>query len=154
MDNIEYFELGTILSVTTGYNCVDNFDKVWELIWFVCDDDMIGPIGLGTVKDKIKEHLFTLYPELKTVEFQKGKNINVFVSKQEEKFGKTLPVTKLGINLPIEDRIKKLSHLPSNDSEVIAELLSDFKYDPSKTEQILNKYNSLPEAERLIKTLN
>lgn len=52
------------------------------------------------------------------------------------------------------DRIKKLSHLSSNDSEVIAELLRDFKYNPSKTEQTLNKYNSLPEAERLIKTLN
>ena len=79
MDNIECFELGTILSVTTGYNCVDNFDKVWELIWFVCDDDMIGPIGLGTVKDKIKEHLLTLYPELKSVEFQKGKNNLSFI---------------------------------------------------------------------------
>jgi len=38
MSEVKQFELGTILTITTGYNCVDNFDKVWHLVWFVCDD--------------------------------------------------------------------------------------------------------------------
>ena len=30
MGEIKKFELGTILTMTTGYSCVDDFDKVWN----------------------------------------------------------------------------------------------------------------------------
>ena len=102
MNEVKRFELGTILTITTGYNCVDNFDKVWHLVWFVCDDNMIGPIGLGMVKDEVKEHLLTIHPELKDIKYEKGSNIHEFITEQEEKFGSVLPVTKLGMKLPEE----------------------------------------------------
>ena len=102
MREVENFELGAILSMTTGYSCVDDFDKVWKLVWFVCDDNMIGPMGLGMVKDKVKSHLLAIHPELKNVRYQKGKDIHEFIFQQEEKFGSVLPVTKIGVKLPEE----------------------------------------------------
>ncbi len=102
MSKVENFELGAILSMTTGYSCVDDFDKVWKLVWFVCDDNMIGPMGLGMVKDEVKNHLLAIHPELKNVKYQKGKDIHEFIFQQEEKFGNVLPVTKIGVKLPKE----------------------------------------------------
>ena len=102
MRGVKNFELGAILSMTTGYNCIDDFDKVWKLVWFVCDDNMIGPMGLGMVRDEVKSHLLAIHPELKNVKYQKGKDIHEFVSQQEEKFGSVLPVTKIGVKLPEE----------------------------------------------------
>lgn len=106
MSEVENFELDAILSMTTGYNCVDDFGKVWKLVWFVCDDNMIGPMGLGMVKDEVKSHLLTIHPELKNVRYQKGKNIREFIFQQEEKFGNVLPVTKIGVKLPEEYKTK------------------------------------------------
>ena len=102
MSEVKNFELGAILSMTTGYSCVDDFDKIWKLVWFVCDDDMISPMGLGMVKEEVKSHLLAIHPELKNVKYQKGKDIHEFVSQQEEKFGSVLPVTKIGVKLPEE----------------------------------------------------
>lgn len=97
---VENFELGTILTMTTGYTCTDDFDKVWRLVWFICDDTMINTTGLFIVKDDIKKHLLTIHPELKNVKYQKDRDLNNFLIEQEEKFGSVLPVTKLGVKLP------------------------------------------------------
>lgn len=153
MSIVKKFELGAILSMTTGYSCVDDFDEVWKLVWFVCDDNMIGPMGLGMVKDEVKSHLLAIHPELKNVKYQKGKDIHEFVSQQEEKFGSVLPVTKLGVKLPEEYTIKTSSYVPSNDSEVIANLIDGLEYDPSKTDEILAKYENLGKSEGLVKRL-
>lgn len=32
MSEVKQFELDAILTIITGYNCVDNFDKVWQLV--------------------------------------------------------------------------------------------------------------------------
>ena len=150
---IKYFELGTILTMTMGYSCVDNFDKVWMLVWYVCDDNMIGPMGLGMVKDEVKSHSLAIHPELKNVKYQKGKDIHEFVFQQEEKFGSVLPVTKLGVKLPEEYTIKTSSYVPSNDSEVIANLIDGLEYDPSKTDEILARFENLGKSEGLVKRL-
>ena len=99
-DIVKNFELGAILTMTTGYNCTDNFDKVWKLVWFVCDNNLINTTGLFVVKDDIKNHLLTIHPELKDIKYQKGRDITEFLVEQEEKFGSILPVTKLGVSLP------------------------------------------------------
>ena len=153
MGEFEEFELGAILSMTTGYSCVDDFNKVWKLVWFVCDDNMIGPMGLGMVKDEVKSHLLAIHPELKNVKYRKGKDINEFVSQQEEKFGRTLPVTKLGVELPDEYTIRTSSYVPSNDSEVIANLIDGLEYDPSRTDEILAKFEKLVKPEGPVKCL-
>ncbi len=44
MSKVKDFKLGAILTMTTGFSCIDDFNKVWELVWYVCDDNMIGPI--------------------------------------------------------------------------------------------------------------
>ena len=106
MNKIKNFELGTILTMITGYSCVDDFNKVWNLVWYVCDNNKIGPIGIGMVKDEVKSHLLTIHPELKSISYQKGKKIDEFVSQQVEKFGSVLPVTKLGVEIPEKYRIK------------------------------------------------
>lgn len=100
MSNVKKFELGAVLSMTTGYNCVDDFDKVWELVFFVCNDNMMGPMGLGMFKDRIKEHLLSIHPELANVKYNKNRDINDFISEQEEKFGSFIAVTQLGVKLP------------------------------------------------------
>ena len=102
MSEVENFELGTVLTMTTGYSCVDDFDKVWKLVWYVCDNDMIGPLGLGMVKDEIKSHLLAIHPGLKNVRYQEGEDIHEFVLQQEQIFGSVLPVTKIGEKLPEE----------------------------------------------------
>lgn len=153
MDEIKNFELGTILTMTTGYSCVDDFDKVWKLVWYVCDDNMIGPMGLGMVKDEVKNHLIAIHPELANVRYKKGKDIHKFISEQEEKFGKILPVTKLGIELPKEYRIKTSSYVSSNDSEVIADLIEGLEYDPSKTDEVLARYEHLVKTDGPVKRL-
>ena len=102
MNEVENFELGAVLTMTTGYNCTDDFDKVWKLIWFVCDDNMIGPLGAGMVKNKIKRHLLTIHPELKEAIYHKGEDVREFVLEQSKKFGSEIPVTRLGIKLPEE----------------------------------------------------
>lgn len=149
MSKVKNFELGTILSMTTGYSCVDDFDKVWKLVWFVCDDDMIGPMGLVMVKDEVKSHLLAIHPELRNVKYQKGKDIHEFVSQQEEKFGRVLPVTKLGVKLP-EDSSSLTS---SNDSEVMANLIDGLEYNASKTDEILAKLENLGKQEGPVKCL-
>ena len=102
MEKIRNLELGAILTMTTGYKLVDDFNKVWELVWFVCDDNMIGPLGLGLTKDEIKKHLLSIHPELRGVKYQNVKDINEFIREQEEKFGRFLPVTIMGEKLSEE----------------------------------------------------
>lgn len=153
MEEIKNFELRAILTMITGYSCVDDFDKVWKLVWYVCDDNMIGPMGLGMVKDKVKNHLLRIHPELENVKYKKGKDIHKFISQQEEKFGTILPVTRLGMKLPKEYKIKTSSYVPSNDSEVIADLVEHFEYDPSKTDEVLAKYENLVKIDGPVKSL-
>lgn len=106
MDDVKDFELGTILTMTTGNVFVDNFIKVFELAWFVFNDNFINTIGLDTVKNNIKEHLFTIYPELRNVKYRKGVNPDKFLEEQEKIFGSYLPVTRLGQKLSERKRSK------------------------------------------------
>ncbi len=91
------FELGTILTFTTGINCTDNFYKAYELAWFVFDDKFITGTGLRIVKDKLKEHLLNLYPQLKDVNYiaYLETSFEAWLSAQKEKYGELLPVRQL-----------------------------------------------------------
>lgn len=109
MGEVREFELGAILSMTTGHSCVDEFGKVFELVWFVCDDPFINSMGIGMVGEDVKKHLLTIHPELRSVIFRRGQNVEKFMRVQEEKFGKYLPVTREGEKLPKEyNESKKL----------------------------------------------
>lgn len=149
MSKVKNFELGTILSITTGHICVDEPSKIWKLISFVCDDYMIKTMGFGMINYEVRNHLLTLYPNLKDIKYQEGMNKYEFISKQKEKFGDILPITKLKIKLPKEYTIKTSSYVPSNDSEYIANLIEGFKYDSSKKNKVLTKYKKLVKQNKL-----
>lgn len=100
MNEVENFELGAILSIITDFKVIDDSDKMFELAWFVCNDNLIGTIGLMHIQNKLKEHLLTIHPELKEIKYKYGENVDEFILRQEEKFGHMLPVTRLGEKLP------------------------------------------------------
>ena len=107
MTRVEEFELETILSMTTKYSWTDDFDKVFKLVWFVCNDPFINSYGLGMVRDEVKNNLLTIHPELKDVKYKKGQDIKEALKEAEEKYGKTLPVTQLGEKIPEEYKTKE-----------------------------------------------
>lgn len=57
------------------------------------------------------------------------------------------------IKLKYKNRIKTPSYVSSNDSEVIANLIDGFEYDPSKTDEILAEYKDLDKTTGPIKGL-
>ena len=152
-EKVKNLELEAILTITTGYSCVDDFDKVWKLVWFVCDNNMIGPMWLGMVKDQVKNHLLTIYPELKEAKYQEGKDIDEFISQQVEKFDRVLPVTKLGIKLPEKYKMRTSSYNSSSDSKVVDGSLGGFEYDLDKTDQALSKNENFDKNDELVKCL-
>ena len=63
--------------------------------------------------------------------------------------GKLNPDDYIHIGMPCPEPVLKVSPcIPSNDSENIAELLQGFKYDPSKTDEVLEKYAKLTEQQK------
>jgi len=98
------FSLEAILSITTGISCTADFDKVYELVWFVYNDSLINSLGLGIIKDELKEHLLNIHPELRDISYSKKslKNksyLTNWLEKQKETFGEILPVSRLGESL-------------------------------------------------------
>lgn len=98
------FELGTILTFTTGINCTNDFGKVFELAWFIYDDKLINDSGLLMLKDEIKRHLLALYPQLEGVTYnpQFETSFEDWLLAQKLKFGETLPISQLGLKLSIK----------------------------------------------------
>ena len=150
---VMYFKLKSILTFTTGHFCDDDYIYFWNFVHFVCDDAPIGPYSLEKVVDKVKNHLLTIHPELKNVKYKECQDTREFVSQQEEKFGGFLPVTRLGEKLPKAYRIRTSSYVPSNDSEVIADLIDCLEYDPSKTDEVLARYENIVKTDGPVKSL-
>lgn len=99
---------------------------------------MIKSMDFRIINYKVKNHLLTIHPFLKDIKYQDNMDRYEFISKYEKEFGYILPVTKLGTKLP-----KVSSYIHSNDSEFIADLLTNFKYDQNKTNEILTKYKKI-----------
>ena len=96
---VRNFDIRTILSLITGINYTDDFSKVYELVWFVCNDNLISPLGLKVVKEDVKKHILDLYPELEGLKTTTTKNFSKFLYEIKEKYNNTLPITKLGFEL-------------------------------------------------------
>lgn len=52
-----------------------------------------------------------------------------------------------------DDKVETSSYVPSNDSEVIANLIDGLEYDPSKTDEILAKFEDLGKPKGPVKCL-
>ena len=104
------FELETVLSVTTGISCVDNFSKVYDLAYFIFDDDGISPLALGMMKPKMIEHILDIHPELKgvTPTWKERKNLDSWIETQKANFGERLTISQYGEKLPEKEAVKKI----------------------------------------------
>ena len=93
------FDLDAILTITTGVKCTDDFNKVYELFWFIFEDDLIGPLGIGMLKDTARNHILRIHPELKNVRYDQSMDIDTWVNNQKEYFGDKLTISILGENV-------------------------------------------------------
>ena len=105
---VQYFDLSAILSIILDRNLCKKFYDVYELVWFVCNDNLINDTGIRVESVRIKPHLLAIHPYLSSITFKEGENIDEFLKAQEEKFGTNLPVTRLGVELP-KRCIKKIA---------------------------------------------
>ncbi len=95
------FELETILSVTTGISCTDDFGKVFELAWFVFNDDSIHSSGLCVLSETLKNHLLEIHPQLRGINYNSQVEINfdAWLFTQRLEHGETLSVCQINQTL-------------------------------------------------------
>lgn len=126
------FELETILSVTTGINCSNDFSKVHELACFVFNDNFMNTMALEFCKDDLKEHLLDIHPQLRNVTppiIHYGIFLDSWLRQQKEKFGKFLPVSEFEKTLVEEKQNLTVLAIPSDQAFVVApEKSKKFKY--------------------------
>lgn len=110
------FSLESILSVTTGVTCTNNYDDIFELAYFVFDDETINYWALDKVSDYFRDHLLRIHPDLKDVKPPKKKKMDdndykfilgAWLDNQKIMFGENLPVSRFGRKLVTETDIKK-----------------------------------------------
>lgn len=107
---VKNFDLGTVLSATTGTSCVDDFNKVYEIAYFILDDKLVTSLGLGNAFPVMRNHITKIYPELKDVmpRLNDRINLDVWLKIQKEKYGEELPIPQLGDKLEGKELVKKL----------------------------------------------
>lgn len=89
-------DLETILSVTSGISCVDDFNKVFNLAHFVFDDEYISSISLLSLFPEFKKHLLSIYPELEGVKPDGRRGVtDSWINEQKDKFGNQLTVCQV-----------------------------------------------------------
>lgn len=104
------FKLETILSLINNKSFVDDFNEVFELVWFIYNDKNINTCGICVLREEMKEHLLSIHPELNEID-----DIPVFkfslegwIKCQKLKYGESLPVCRIGEKLkPIEKQKTK-----------------------------------------------
>lgn len=93
------FDLATVLSVTTGINCTDNFGNVFDLFCFMFEDDLLSPNAIGFLKDVARNHIFRIYPELKRVKYNPNENLDEWIKKQKLIYGDKITISVIGENV-------------------------------------------------------
>lgn len=100
----EDFDLETILSVITGINCTDDFFKVYELYWYLFEDQTITYDGIVKLHDIAKNHILKIHPELKRIRFDESMDLDDWIKIQKAKFGSVLTMCIVGERLIILNR--------------------------------------------------
>lgn len=95
----DVFDLATVLSITTGVNCTDNFGKICDLFCFMFEDESLTPTAMGYLKNIARQHIFRIHPELKSIRFDPKCNVDEWVSKQKEIFGNEITISIVGENI-------------------------------------------------------
>ena len=92
----EEFSLESILSIVTGINCTNDFYEVYELIWFMFEDEFINDSGLLQKEEIARRHILNIHPELRSISYNRIDNIDDWINKQKDLFGDTLPISIIG----------------------------------------------------------
>ena len=92
----EEFSLESILTIVTGINCTNDFYEVYELYWFMFENEFINDAGLLALKDKARSHILNIHPELKNVSYSKENDLDTWIFEQKSIFGDTLPISLIG----------------------------------------------------------
>lgn len=102
------FKLETILSLITNKSFVDDFNEVFELVWFIYNDKNINTCGICVLREEMKEHLLNIHPELNEID-----DIPVFkfsldgwMKQQKLKYGESLPICRIGEKLKTTEKQK------------------------------------------------
>ena len=95
----EDFDLETILSVITGINCTDDFFKVYELYWYLFEDQSITYDGIVKLHDIAKNHILKIHPELKSVKYDTSMDLKNWIKIQKVRFGEELTMCVVGERL-------------------------------------------------------
>lgn len=92
------FKLETILTVTTGINFTDRFNDVFELAYFIFDDNYITLTGLRALKDKMSIHIFNIHPEIKNLGYVPYSKFlrQRWIEDAKDKLGSTLEISRYG----------------------------------------------------------
>lgn len=95
------FKLETILTITTGINLVDSFNDVFQLVFYIFDDQYINTSALLYLKNQIKEHILKIHPELEKINYVP---VSLFARENwllmlKREYGEYLPISKIGKEL-------------------------------------------------------
>ena len=104
------FELEVILTITTGINCSDDYNKIYDLVRFVYNYPYINAVYFKLIYKSLKEYIFNLYPYLMEVNYcgNLGIKVSEWLTEQKKKFGNFLPISQLCYSLnDSNDMIRK-----------------------------------------------
>lgn len=95
------FKLETILSLITNKSFVDDFNEVFELVWFLYDNPSINTCEICVLRDEMKKHLLNIHPQLNEID-----DVPIFkfslegwLKCQKLKYGESLPICRIGEKL-------------------------------------------------------
>lgn len=118
------FKLVTILSITSGYHCLDIDDR-FEILSYMTNQKLFAH-QLDRATPTCKKHLIALYPELSQLPENTGKErltpaeINAYITMMIKKLGDELDVTPLPLGtFEYIDPVTELRNIMGNDRVVI-----------------------------------
>lgn len=82
------FKIETVLSAISGINITSDFKEVFELYWYVFDDNTINDSGLVMLRQTLFEHLGNQYEELYKARYY----VYTQCSMLQQKYGKELVI--------------------------------------------------------------
>lgn len=104
------FDLGVILTVTSGISLVDDFSTVSDLFTFAYGVS-IDPFMMKEMRGHLTNHILGLHPELGKIDYRKIVfglvNIDTWVNEQKAKFGESLKLCPVGMSLNDNQGITK-----------------------------------------------
>ena len=108
MKEIRNFDLATIYALFTDFKERDftpnpvYMNGVFELVKFVFDVEVVNWEYVNKVRDRLKNHILNIHPELREFVYKPRSGVDNFLLNVQEKLGKEyLPITKIGNKLPL-----------------------------------------------------